>query len=338
MRTSLLQRGRIIALALTLVLAAPLTARAQDDDQTIRELTEEHVTLEKTEYEHTGEEIRPNVTVRVEDTLLTLDMHYSLDFSDNTNVGEGKVIVSGIATGGYSGTVEVPFTIVEKASEESQPEGTQPTVLEESHITLDKTEFTFDGKAVAPKVTVTVGDKVLTADTDYTLTFEDNAKPGAAYAVVTAREGSGYTGTVRVKFTINEAPKAPQYTITKGGDAKWYLKSIKTLSFTASGDFAKFVGVSIDGKRISDSSYTAKSGSTVVTLKTTYLNTLKKGEHTITIHFDDGKAEAKFQILDATDDSNPNTGDNIHLWAAALFVSLTGLAGASYVFGRKFWK
>ena len=95
---------------------------------------------------------------------------------------------------------------------------------------------------------------------------------------------------------------------------------------------------SIDGKRISDSSYTAKKGSTVVTLKTTYLNTLRKGEHTITIHFDDGKAEAKFQILDAADDSNPNTGDNVHLWAAVLFVSLTGLAGTGYIFGKKFRK
>lgn len=336
MRTSLLQRGRILALALALVFAAPLTVRAQEDDQTIRELTEEHVTLEMTEYEYTGEEIRPNVTVRVEDTLLTLNTHYSLEYADNTQAGEGKVIVYGIETGGYSGTVEVSFAIVEKESEESGE--TQPTVLEESHVTLDKTEFPFEGKAVEPAVTVTVDGKVLTADTDYTLTFENNDKAGEAYAIVTAKEGSGYTGTVRVKFTITEAPKAPQYTITKGGDAKWYLKSAKALSFTASGDFAKFVGVSIDGKRISDSSYTAKKGSTVVTLKTTYLNTLRKGEHTITIHFDDGKAEAKFQILDAADDSNPNTGDNVHLWAAVLFVSLTGLAGTGYIFGKKFRK
>lgn len=343
MRTSLLQRGLGLALALTLVLAAPLTARAEESEAQFTELTQDHVSLENTEYEYTGEEIRPNVTVRVEDELLTLDKHYSLDFADNTEVGEGKVIVSGITTGGYTGTVEVPFTITEKEPEEtqpeeSQPEETQPTALEESHVELDKTEFTFDGKAAEPKVTVTVGNKVLTASTDYTLTFEDNDKPGTAYAVVTAKEDSGYTGSVRVKFTINEAPKAPAYTITKGNAAKWTLKSTKTLSFTASGDFAKFVGVSVDGKRISDSNYTAKSGSTVVTLKSAYLNTLKKGEHTITIHFDDGKAEGSFTILNASDDTNPNTGDNIHLWTAALFVSLTGLIGAGYAFGKKIWK
>ena len=331
MRTSLLRRGLGTLLALTLLAAAPLTARAEDDQNQFVELTEEHVSLETTEYEHTGEEIRPNVTVRVEDTLLTLGKEYSLDYADNIEVGQGKVIVTGIATGGYTGTVEVSFTITEKETEPA------PIALEESHVKLDETEFTFDGKAVEPAVTVTVGDKVLVKDTDYTLTFENNDKAGDAYAVITAVEGSGYTGSVRVKFTIQEAPKAPEYAITKGDAAKWTLKSTKTLSFTASGDFNKFVGVSVDGKRISESQYTAKKGSTVITLKSAFLNTLKTGEHTITIHFDDGKAEGSFTILDASSD-NPNTGDSIHLWTALLFVSLTGLAGAGYAVSKKLWK
>ena len=331
MRTSLLRRGLGTLLALTLLAAAPLTARAEDDQNQFVELTEEHVSLEKTEYEYTGEEIRPNVTVRVEDTLLTLGKEYSLDYADNIEVGQGKVIVTGIATGGYTGTVEVSFTITEKETEPA------PITLEESHVKLDKTEFTFAGEAIEPAVTVTVEDKVLVKDTDYTLTFENNDKAGDAYAVITAVEGSGYTGSVRVKFTIQEAPKAPEYTITKGDAAKWTLKSTKTLSFTASGDFDKFVGVSVDGKRISESQYTAKKGSTVITLKSAFLNTLKTGEHTITIHFDDGKAEGSFTILDASSD-NPNTGDSIHLWTALLFVSLTGLAGAGYAVSKKLWK
>ena len=332
MRTSLLQRGLGLALALTLLAAAPLTARAEESEAQFTELTKEHVSLEKTEYEYTGEEIRPNVTVRVEETLLTLDKHYYLEFADNTEIGEGKVIVTGIATGGYTGTVEVPFTIVEKEEDEQEP-----ITLEESHVKLDKTEFTFDGKAVEPAVTVTVGDKVLVQDTDYTLTYENNDKVGTAHAVVTAKDGSGYTGTVRAAFTIKEAPKAPEYTITKGDAGKWTLKSNKSLSFTASGDFDKFVGVSVDGVRISDSHYSAKKGSTVITLKSAYLNTLKAGKHTIAIHFTDGTAEGSFTILDASDD-NPNTGDNIHLWAGLLFVSLTGLAGAGYAVCKKIWK
>ena len=349
MRTSLIRRAAASLLALSLVSAAPLAVQAQEDEtQKPISLTQEHVTLEHTEYEYTGNPIEPNVTVRVEGTLLTLDQHYSLSFTDNTEVGQAKATVTGIETAGYTGKVEIPFTIVPKVTEPSQPsepsepsqpsepsEPPKPLAITEDSVKLEKTEFVYAGKAVEPKVTVTVEGKVLTAGTDYKLAYENNSKPGTAYAVITAADGSSYTGSVRVKFTITEAEKSPAYTVTAGADGKWYQKSGKTLSFTANGEFSKFVGVSVDGKRLADSAYTAKSGSTVVTLKNSYLNTLKQGKHTVTVHFEDGKAETAFQVLAAKDGTNPATGDTIHLWAGILFVSLTGLAGAGFALARK---
>lgn len=349
MRTSLIRRAAASLLALSLVSAAPLAVQAQEDEtQKPISLTQEHVTLEHTEYEYTGNPIEPNVTVRVEGTLLTLDQHYFLSFADNTEVGQAKATVTGIETAGYTGKVEIPFTIVPKATEPSQPsepsepsepsqpsESAKPLAITEDSVKLEKTEFVYAGKAVEPKVTVTVEGKVLTAGTDYKLAYENNSKPGTAYAVITAADGSSYTGSVRVKFTITEAEKSPAYTVTAGADGKWYQKSGKTLSFTASGEYSKFVGVSVDGKRLADSAYTAKSGSTVVTLKNSYLNTLKQGKHTLTVHFEDGKVETAFQVLAAKDGTNPTTGDTIHLWAGILFVSLTGLAGAGFAWARK---
>lgn len=340
MRTSLIRRAAASLLALSLVSAAPLAVQAQEDEtQEPISLTQEHVTLEHTEYEYTGNPIEPNVTVRVEGTLLTLEQHYFLSFADNTEVGQAKATVTGIETAGYTGKVEIPFTIVPKATEPSQPsepsEPPKPLAITEDSVKLEKTEFVYDGKAVEPKVTVTVEGKVLTAGTDYKLAYENNGKPGTAYAVITAADGSSYTGSVRVKFTITEAEKSPAYTVTAGADGKWYQKSGKTLSFTASGEYSKFVGVSVDGKRLADSAYTAKSGSTVVTLKNSYLNTLKQGKHTLTVHFEDGKAETAFQVLAAKDGTNPTTGDTVHLWAGILFVSLTGLAGAGFAWARK---
>lgn len=346
MRTSLIRRAAASLLALSLVSAAPLAVQAQEDEtQKPISLTQEHVTLEHTEYEYTGNPIEPNVTVRVEGTLLTLDQHYFLSFADNTEVGQAKATITGIETAGYTGKVEIPFTIVPKATEPSQPsepsepsqpsEPPKPLAITEDSVKLEKTEFVYAGKAVEPKVTVTVEGKVLTAGTDYKLAYENNSKPGTAYAVITAADGSSYTGSVRVKFTITEAEKSPAYTVTAGADGKWYQKSGKTLSFTASGEFSKFVGVSVDGKRLADSAYTAKSGSTVVTLKNSYLNTLKQGKHTLTVHFEDGKAETAFQVLAAKDGTNPATGDTVHLWAGILFVSLTGLAGAGFAWARK---
>lgn len=353
MRTSLMQRGLGIALALTMVLAAPLTARAEEAQQT--ELTKEHITLDQTEFEFTGEEIRPNVTVRVEETLLTLDKHYMLDFADNVAVGEGKVIVTGIATGGYTGAVEIPFTILEKTtepetSEPTQPETTEPTqpevsqpnepdnappepiALDKNHIQLDKTTFVYNGEPITPKFTVTVDGKTLTVGKHYTVSYTNNDKPGTGTVTVTAVNDSGYTGSVSVQFTIEE----PSYAVTKGNDGKWYQESGKTLSFTVNGAYDKFVGVSVDGKRISDSNYSVKSGSTVVTLKAAYLKTLKLGEHTITFHFTDGKADAAFRVVAGLDASNPSTGDNIQLWVSVLLIASLGLGTVAV--RKKLWK
>ena len=120
MRTSLIRRAAASLLALSLVSAAPLAVQAQEDEtQKPISFTQEHVTLEHTEYEYTGNPIEPNVTVRVEGTLLTLDQHYSLSFADNTEVGQAKATVTGIETAGYTGKVEIPFTIVPKATEPS---------------------------------------------------------------------------------------------------------------------------------------------------------------------------------------------------------------------------
>ena len=44
-----------------------------------------------------------------------------------------------------------------------------------------------------------------------------------------------------------------------------------------------FTGVKVDGNLIDKSNYTAKKGSTIITLKASYLNTLSAGTHTVEI-------------------------------------------------------
>ena len=92
-------RKRALSMALVLALALsalPMTAYAQE----ITELKTEHVTLDETDFTYTGSEIRPNVTVRVEQNLLTLDQDYTLEYTNNVGAGTGTVTVSGIATSG----------------------------------------------------------------------------------------------------------------------------------------------------------------------------------------------------------------------------------------------
>ena len=90
-------RGLSMALALILLCAA-LPFGALADETGILELVATDVTLDETHFEYTGQEIRPNVTVRVKDQLLTLDKDYTLEYKNNVEVGEAAVVVTGIAT------------------------------------------------------------------------------------------------------------------------------------------------------------------------------------------------------------------------------------------------
>lgn len=343
-------------LAASLVL--PLLGFAARATHPFIELVATDVTLDETEFTYTGSEIRPNVTVRVNGQLLTLDKDYYLDYADNIEVGEAKVIVTGIATSGYAGTVEHPFFIREK-QEEQEPEFTLITLTDDM-VTMDRTEFVYSGSPIEPAVTVTVDGQTLENGKDYAVEYVNNLIPGTGTVIVrgiaTASETLGYTGEVRKTFTITEAPQTeptepetdqpaqpetseptqpsnptnpsepsepvkPVYKITKGNKASWTQGSVSALSFTADGPFDAFEGVSVDGKKLDKTSFEAKAG-TVVLLKNDYLKTLKTGEHTITLHFTEADAEGAFTVSAA--DENPKTGDMIGLWLMTM--TLTGTA------------
>lgn len=394
-----LKRAMSMALVLVLALSAlPLTAHAQEP--AFVELKAEDVTLDETEFTYTGSDIRPNVTVRADETLLTLDKEYTLDYADNVEVGTGTVTVSGIATAGYTGTVQVPFTILPAQEEPPVVEliGTHVTMngtsfpytgspiepeitvtvdgqvltrdedytlkfqnntepgtatatiqgiggytgevtveftivkeqeslveIQEAHVSLEGERFAYTGKAITPKITVTVDGKDLVQDQDYTLVFRNNVNPGEAEAII---QGQGsYTGEVSVSFTIYATPK-----ITKGNNSTWYQKGGKeNLSFTTNQSGSQVTGVKVDGKALSGSDYSVNKDGSVVTLKNSFLKKLSLGKHTIVLSYADGDAEGAFRV--AEENTNPATGDNIGLWVGILFVSLT--AGAGLIFAKR---
>ena len=368
------KRAVSMALALMLLIAAPITAEASQRF-TLIQLKGTDVVLDEIVFTYTGEEIRPNVTVRVDDTLLTLDKDYTLSFADNIEIGTGRVIVTGIATAsetmGYTGTVEIPFTINAPA----------PYELKGTDVTIEGTSFPYTGSYIEPKVTVTVEGKELVREQDYTLRYHNNLAAGTATASVTGIEAAGYTGQVNIPFTIepdqtvpettepettepetsepeatepetsepeatepetnapetNEPeatePEAVAYKITKGNKASWYRESTKTLAFTANGKRADFVGVKVDGKELKEDDYILGTGNTTVTLMRAFLKSLKNGSHTITILFEDGEATGTFRVAEGLDTTNPETGDSIGLWISLM--GLTASAAMGLILFRK---
>ncbi len=359
-------------LCLGLLLAAllpalPVTARAESSQPEAVALTADHITLDQTDFEHTGSPIQPNVTVRVEDYLLTLDKEYSLEFENNTEVGTAKAIITGMEP--YTGTVEIPFTIRAKAPEE--PEFTLIELLD-SHVAMEGSEFAYTGQPITPDVTVTLEDKTLVRDRDYAVEYVNNLVPGTGTVIVrgigTVSETLGYTGEVRKTFTIlpipettppeetkpeetkpeetkpeapgETQPPAPDYQITQGSGSKWYQGSTKDLRFTASGSHAGFSRVSINGRTLEQEHYTLTK-SMEVTLKSSFLKKLPQGQHRIVVHFTDGEASGTFTVAVGLDPSNPETGDTfpLHFLTAVLFISLTGLIGTAALWtARRFRK
>ncbi len=149
------------------------------------------VTLSESEYTYDGKAKEPAVTVTKGTEKLT-GADFTVKYENNVNPGTAKAIVTG--AGGYTGTVTKEFTI--EASKDISGAGFT--------VTLSETEYTYDGKAKKPAVTVTKGTEKLRG-TDFTVKYENNIKPGTAKAIVTG--AGGYTGTVTKEFTIKEAKK-----------------------------------------------------------------------------------------------------------------------------------
>ena len=71
------------------------------------------------------------------------------------------------------------------------------------NITLGTTEYTYDGNAKTPTVTVKDGEATLVENTDYTLAYTGNTNAGTA--TVTATGKGNYSGTQTATFTIKPA-------------------------------------------------------------------------------------------------------------------------------------
>ena len=136
---------------------------------------------------------------------------------------------------------------------------------------------------------------------------------------------------VKASETSEEAPK-DMYKIIDGTKGTWDGSTTEGLTIRGDGDFAKFAGVRVDGNWIPSAHYEAKSGSTIVTLKPSYLASLAEGEHTVDIMWIDDSASTTFTVAANTAaaqselDSVPKTGEGVMGWMPeALLLVAAGL-------------
>lgn len=192
-----------------------------------------------------------------------------------------------------------------------------------AQVTLNTTTFKnaqgdkLSSTIVAGGINVTTGGSTTGGSTTGGSTTGGSTTGGSTTGGSTTGGGTTGGGSTGGGSTVD-------YKIIEGANGTWTQNSDGTLTVRANGEFSKFVGVKVDGKLlIAGKDYTAKSGSTIVTLSKDYLATLSVGQHDLTVLFNDGgEARTTFTVNAVTPD-NPQTGDHsgIVLAVAVLLVS-----------------
>ncbi len=184
-----------------------------------------------------------------------------------------------------------------------------------------------------PGMVVKDGDTLLVRDRDYTVEFQydmDSSRNNLKYGKAKISFQGNYTGSFVGEF------RQTLFSIIYHANWSWYKNSHSGLEVDSNGNFARFKGVTVDGSSsfLDPKNYDAVSGSTKVTLKPDYLNTLSLTNHTLRIYFEDGYAETNFSIRAHL---TPTTGDNsnLTLWIILAVVSLAALAVLTVLLTKK---
>ena len=108
-------------------------------------------------------------------------------------------------------------------------------------------------------------------------------------------------------------PVVPTPPIMLNGEQSVVIKSETeemNAEFRSSAPIDTFLRVEMDGAMlVQDQDYTVRSGSTIVSLLPTYIASLSKGEHQISIVSTGGTASAKFSVLTSTKKDDTSTVD-----------------------------
>ena len=169
--------------------------------------------------------------------------------------GKTNITVSAARDGNHNAaTTTVELTVV-----------AQPVVAEsiaDCEVAFTGDPYTYTGSAITPTLTVKKGETLLVADTDYTVTYENNVNAGTATVKIAGK--GNYTGELSKNFTIDKAPQT--LTVTP---SSLNLKVGDTAAITTGGNkgSVSYAVENIEIVSISGNTVTAKkAGNTTITV------------------------------------------------------------------------
>lgn len=161
--------------------------------------------------EFSGGKLYPNFTVTVDGRELVKNTDYTVEYSNNVQVGTGNIKITG--KDNYTGVAETTFTI---EPYDPQRHDKDPVDMSTLHPTITGT-FTYNKAEQKPVPTIvyqnynnetsTMLEYTLVEGKDYNLTYTNNINAGTA--ILTATGIGVFKGSKNVEFTIN--PKSAEF-------------------------------------------------------------------------------------------------------------------------------
>ena len=289
---------------------------------------------------------------------------------DVTVVVKNKFVLAGIVDGG-NGTISVSRLEVlegEKAEVVFTPDTGYmiDKVLVEStevEVTGNKLELTMDGNKLVTvsykKIPFTVTVKDVTGatitpngavsvnygdDKEFNITINHGYKLIKILVNGTDKttdmvNGKLILSNITANMELEVVVEKIVYEVTEGANQKYTITKNSEAKFKINADYSLFDGkVYIDNVLVDPENYTSESGSTIITFKKEFVDSLSAGEHTLKVTFTDGgEATTTFTVANIIPEiDNPKTGDNIALYIVTGVLSMIGLAGAGvFAYRRK---
>lgn len=122
-------------------------------------------------------------------------------------------------------------------------------------------------------------------------------------------------------------------------DSSWTQDSKVDVVITIDADIDTFKGLYIDGKEVAPENYTVKAGSIIITLKASYLDTLKAGDHTVAVVYNNATVtNLNLTVVEAEGGENPlpEKGDVANTMIYVIVLMGAALVAAGFVAKKKF--
>ena len=283
----------------------PKAVTSADKDELQDMLDEINTILDNENITTNGKNAMEEVKKRVENLIKAIDDVAKATDTENTDKVED--VTAGNVTPDDKSDLEKAKADLEKALEDNGGNYTE----DEKKAIEDELKRIEDALKVIKNVEAvedTTSNLPATVEPD---DEENVAKIEAAKKVYDAL--SNYEKSLVSKQTKENLEKltaaAVAYDIIKGDGSEWKEDSNETLSFTANGAVSRFLGIEINGKAVDPKHYEVKAGSTIVTLKQDYLDTLEAGKYTITFLYTNGETAGFFVVEAAEEETVPPTTD-----------------------------